>query len=54
MLGLNMTPVLDRQYFHAIYLREPGGVLFEITTEPPEFEIDEPEEKLGTSLRLPP
>ena len=34
-LGFNVTPVLDRQYFHSIYFREPGGVLFEIATDPP-------------------
>lgn len=52
--GLNPTPVIDRQYFHSVYFREPGGVLFEIATDPPGFTIDEPEEKLGTSLKLPP
>lgn len=53
-LGLNITPVIDRQYFHSIYFREPGGVLFEIATDPPGFAIDESEEELGTSLKLPP
>ncbi len=52
--GLNPTPVIDRQYFHSIYFREPGGVLFEIATDPPGFTLDEPEEELGTSLKLPP
>lgn len=52
--GLNVTPVLDRQYFHSIYFREPGGVLFEIATDPPGFLIDETIEKLGTHLKLPP
>lgn len=52
--GLNVTPVLDRQYFHSIYFREPGGVLFEIATIPPGFTIDEPIEHLGESLKLPP
>lgn len=52
--GLNPTPVIDRQYFHSVYFREPGGVLFEIATDPPGFMIDEPEDKLGTSLKLPP
>jgi glyoxalase family protein len=51
--GLNVTPVLDREYFHSIYFREPGGVLFEIATLPPGFTIDEPLEKLGESLKLP-
>jgi glyoxalase family protein len=51
--GLDVTPVLDRQYFHSIYFREPGGILFEIATEPPGFAIDEPVEALGARLRLP-
>jgi glyoxalase family protein len=41
-------------YFHSIYFREPGGVLFEIATDPPGFTADEPAEKLGTKLQLPP
>jgi glyoxalase family protein len=53
-LGLNVTPVIDRTYFHSIYFREPGGVLFEIATEPPGFTYDEKLEELGTHLRLPP
>ena len=52
--GLNVSPVLDRSYFHSIYYREPGGVLFEIATDPPGFTVDEPSEQLGTTLRLPP
>lgn len=52
--GLNVTPVLDREYFHSIYFREPGGVLFEIATIAPGFTVDEPLEHLGESLKLPP
>ncbi|MBO0687863.1 MAG: ring-cleaving dioxygenase [Candidatus Dormibacteraeota bacterium] len=52
--GLDVTPVIDRQYFHSIYFREPGGVLFEIATDPPGFLRDEPLEKLGQALELPP
>lgn len=52
--GLDVTPVLDRQYFHSIYFREPGGVLFEIATVLPGFTVDEPIEHLGESLKLPP
>jgi len=48
------TQVMDRQYFHSIYFREPGGVLFEIATDPPGFSIDEPVDALGTHLKLPP
>jgi glyoxalase family protein len=51
--GLGVTPVRDRNYFHSIYYREPGGVLFEIATEGPGFAIDEPVESLGESLKLP-
>ena len=53
-LGYNVTPVIDRTYFHSIYFREPDGVLFEIATEPPGFTFDEKLEELGTHLRLPP
>jgi glyoxalase family protein len=52
--GLDVTPVLDREYFHSIYFREPGGVLFEIATIPPGFTVDEPLAHLGESLKLPP
>src|SRR5204862_2764072 len=52
-LGYNVTPVIDRTYFHSIYFREPGGVLFEIATNSPGFTSDEKVEELGTHLRLP-
>jgi glyoxalase family protein len=52
--GLNATPVIDRFYFHSVYFREPGGILFEIATNPPGFMIDEKLEDLGTHLVLPP
>jgi glyoxalase family protein len=52
-LGFHVSPILDRQYFHSIYFREPGGVLFEIATDPPGFTADETVEGLGSSLRLP-
>jgi glyoxalase family protein len=52
--GFHVSPILDRQYFHSIYFREPGGVLFEIATDPPGFTKDEPEATLGTDLKLPP
>lgn len=53
-LGFNVSPVMDRQYFHSIYFKEPGGVLFEIATDNPGFTIDEPADKLGQKLQLPP
>lgn len=52
--GLGVTPVVDRQYFHSVYFREPGGVLYEIATDGPGFTIDESAGELGTHLRLPP
>ena len=53
-LGYNVTPVMNREYFRSIYFREPGGVLFEIATDPPGFTLDEKPEELGKHLRLPP
>jgi glyoxalase family protein len=50
---LQVTPVMDRTYFHSIYYREPGGVLFELATDPPGFALDEPIESLGEELRIP-
>jgi glyoxalase family protein len=52
--GLSVTEIIDRQYFHSIYYREPGGVLFEIATDLPGFTNDESKENLGTNLMLPP
>ena len=52
--GLNVTPVIDRQYFHSIYFREPNGILFEVATDGPGFLIDESADQLGESLKLPP
>jgi glyoxalase family protein len=52
--GLSPTPVIDRSYFHSVYFREPGGVLFELATLPPGFLVDEPVEHLGERLMLPP
>jgi len=51
--NIDVTPVVDRNYFQSIYFKEPGNVLFEIATDPPGFLIDEPVESLGKSLKLP-
>lgn len=51
--GHRVTPILDRQYFRSIYFREPGGVLFEVASDPPGFATDEPAEALGERLMLP-
>ena len=52
-LGYSVTPVFDRNYFRSIYFREPGGVLFEVATDPPGFAVDEEPEHLGEALKLP-
>ncbi len=51
---LNVTQMINRNYFHSIYFREHGGVLFEVATDQPGFTIDESPEQLGTRLALPP
>lgn len=51
--GLQITPQIDRNYFHSLYFREPGGVLFEIATDNPGFTVDEKLEDLGKGLKLP-
>ena len=53
-LGYHVSPVMDRQYFHSIYYREPNGILFELATDPPGFAEDgETAETLGSKLQLP-
>jgi glyoxalase family protein len=49
----NSGPV-DRFWFKSLYFREPNGVLFELATDAPGFATDEPMDKLGTTLSLPP
>jgi len=51
--GMHVTPVIDRDYFHAIYFRQPQGILFEIATTSPGFATDEAPDHLGEALRLP-
>ncbi len=52
--GVRSTPVIDRHYFHSIYFREPGGVLYEIADDGPGFTVDLPLEELGSKVILPP
>ncbi|MEI9975563.1 MAG: ring-cleaving dioxygenase [Ignavibacteriota bacterium] len=52
-LNHGVSPVMDRKYFHSIYYREPGNILFEIATDPPGFAVDEAPESLGSHLVLP-
>ena len=51
--GYHVTPVIDRDYFWAIYFRTPGGVLFEVSTNEPGFNRDEDTAHLGEALKLP-
>lgn len=51
--GMRVTEVKDRNYFKSVYFREPGGVLFELASDPPGFAIDETVTNLGTDLKLP-
>jgi glyoxalase family protein len=52
--GLDVTPALDRQYYHAIYFRGPCGVYYAIATDSPGFAKDLPDEGPGEMLSLPP
>ncbi|MBD3664185.1 ring-cleaving dioxygenase [Sulfitobacter aestuariivivens] len=51
--GYQVTPVIDRDYFWAIYFRTPGGILFEVATNEPGFDRDEDTAHLGEALKLP-
>ncbi|MDD9921038.1 MAG: VOC family protein [Boseongicola sp.] len=51
--GYRVTPVIDRNYFWAIYFRTPGGILFEVATNEPGFDVDEDSSNLGMALKLP-
>jgi glyoxalase family protein len=52
--GRRPTEVIDRFWFRSVYFLEPGGVLFELATDGPGFDVDESPEHLGESLVLPP
>ena len=52
--GVPNSGIVDRHYFHSLYFREPGGVLFELATEEPGFTVDGPVEELGRRIILPP
>lgn len=53
-VGLRPTPQIDRFWFKSVYFKEPGGVLFELATDEPGFDLDEDMEHLGEQLILPP
>ena len=52
--GLAHSGEVDRYYFRSLYIREPGGVLFEIATDGPGFGVDEDDATLGETVVLPP
>jgi glyoxalase family protein len=52
--GVPNSGLIDRHYFHSVYFREPGGILFELATEEPGFTVDGPVEELGRRIILPP
>jgi glyoxalase family protein len=51
--GLGITPKTDNTYFSSFYFREPGGVLFELSSDKPGLTMDETVEELGSHLKLP-
>lgn len=53
-MGFNPSQVIDRHWFHSVYFQSPGGVLFEIATDGPGYDVDEDPDKLGQKLILPP
>ena len=53
--GIPSSGYVDRHYFHSLYFREPGGVLYELATEEPGFLVDGLDNaELGTKIILPP
>ncbi len=52
--GAHPTGIIDRQYFHSVYFREPSGVLFELASRDIGFAVDEAPDHLGEELKLPP
>ncbi len=53
-VGMPNSGKVDRYYFRSLYFREPNGILFEIATDGPGFDTDEPMETMGENLALPP
>lgn len=52
--GLSPSRPRERYYFESVYVRDPGGVLFELATDGPGLTRDEPVADLGSDLRVPP
>jgi glyoxalase family protein len=51
--GLSPTRQIDRHWFRSVYFREHGGILFELATNGPGYDSDEPMADLGGRLVLP-
>ncbi|MFB6271191.1 MAG: VOC family protein [Halobacterium sp.] len=49
----DVSRVRDRYFFHSLYVREPGGILFELATEEPGLTRGEDVDSLGETLTLP-
>ena len=52
--GIPTTPIIDRHFFHSIYFREPGGILYEIADDAPGFAVMAPVAEFGKRVVLPP
>ncbi|HUB75491.1 MAG TPA: VOC family protein [Solirubrobacteraceae bacterium] len=52
--GVHTTPIIDRHFFHSIYFREPGGILYEIADDGPGFSQGIAPGELGRRVVLPP
>lgn len=52
--GFANSGIVNRFYFQALYFRDRNGILFELSTDGPGFDVDEPAEELGGTLALPP
>jgi glyoxalase family protein len=52
-MGVQVSQMMERDYFRSIYFRSPEGLLFEIATDGPGFAVDEKPGRLGTELRVP-
>jgi glyoxalase family protein len=51
--GLRPTGVVDRKWFESVYVRTPGGILFEFATKEPGYTVDADLDELGERLVLP-
>lgn len=51
---VDVSEVKDRNYFHSVYVRSPGGILVELATSDIGFTVDEEAERLGQTLLFPP